>query len=100
MRDDVGILLYDLCVIDVDTVHAADALEAAFPELAHVPMEVTARGRHYLFARSPLADAHGYFAGAAQRTPSIDFKSRAWGGGSGFLVVAPSAHKVRQLDRP
>lgn len=92
---DVGLLLRDLCVVDVDTFADADALEARFPELRAAPAEATARGRHYFFTRSPLADEHGYYDGAAQRTPTVDFKTRAWGGGSGFVVVAPSQDKVR-----
>jgi hypothetical protein len=90
------LLLYDLCVIDVDTQADADALEARFPELAAAPMATTSRGRHYYFSRSPLADAHGYYDGAAQRTPNVDFKTRAGGGGSGFVVMAPSVNKARR----
>ena len=41
-RKDVGVLLRDLCIVDVDTAAAADALEAAYPELTEVPMERTA----------------------------------------------------------
>ena len=93
---DVGILLRDLCVVDVDTAADAEALEARFPELRAAPAEATARGRHYFFARSHRADAHGYYDGPAQRTPAVDFKSRAWGGGSGFVVVAPSTNKVSE----
>jgi hypothetical protein len=96
MRDDLGLLLHDLCVIDADTQADADALEARFPELAAAPMASTARGRHYYFARSPLADAHGFYDGAAQVVPTVDFKTRAGGGGSGFVVVAPSANKARR----
>ena len=94
---DVGILLRDLCVVDVDTVADADALEARFPELLAVPAEATARGRHYFFTRSATADKLGYYDGAKQRTPTVDFKTRAWGGGSGFVVVAPSTNKVRAV---
>ncbi len=82
-------------MVDCDTAAAAEALELRFPELKDVPMEATARGRHYFFARSPLSDAHGYYDGAAQRAPAVDFKTRAWGGGSGFVVTAPSTNKVR-----
>ena len=95
----IGLLLYDLCVVDCDAVADADALEARFPELCRTAMETTARGRHYLFARSPLADAHGYYDGAAQRQPRVDFKTRCWGGGSGFVVLAPSEHKARCVAR-
>ena len=94
---DVGILLHALCVVDCDTAADADALEARFPELLTAPMETTARGRHYFFQRSERADALGYYDGAAQRSPTVDFKSRAWGGGSGFLVVAPSTNKATKL---
>lgn len=96
---DLGILLRDLCVVDVDTVADADALEARFPELLAAPAEATARGRHYFFVRSPLADSSGYYDGRAQRMPTVDFKTRAWGGGSGFVVVAPSTNKVRGESR-
>ena len=91
---DIGILLRDICVIDVDTVADADALEARFPELCAAPAEATARGRHYFFSRSAKADAEGYYDGAAQKTPTVDFKTRAWGGGSGFVIVAPSTNKT------
>ena len=95
LRKDVGILLHALCVVDCDSMEAADALEARFPELLTAPMETTARGRHYFFQRSERADALGYFEGAAQRVPAVDFITRTWGGGCGFLVVSPSTNKVR-----
>ena len=92
---DCGLLLFDLCVIDCDTVEVADALEAEWPELAAAPMETTARGRHYYLLRSAKADTHGYYDGSAQRRTAVDFKSRTWGGTSGFVVTAPSANKAR-----
>lgn len=63
---DVGILLHDLCVVDVDSVELATELEAAFPVLLAVPCEKTAKGFHYYFQRSQLADDRGYFDGAGQ----------------------------------
>ena len=90
---DIGLLLHDLCVIDCDTHEAAVALEARFPELVEAPMERTARGRHYFFARSAKCDADGYYDGSKQRGEQVDFKTRCTGGGSGFVVVAPSKDK-------
>ena len=52
---DLGLLLYDMCVVDVDTKEKAAELEQRFPELRKAPAVSTARGMHYYFARSPLA---------------------------------------------
>ncbi len=72
--DDLCILLKTLCVIDVDSVEQASALEERFPILREVPCELTKRGKHYFFARSPQADILGYYDGPAQRVKGIDFK--------------------------
>lgn len=92
--DDVCVVLHDLCVIDVDSAAQADELEARFPALRAAPCEATARGRHYFFARTPAADAHGYYDGAAQREVGIDFKSITRTGTGGIVVVAPSTGKT------
>ena len=91
---DIGLLLHDLCVIDCDSHKAAEALEARFPELAEAPMEMTQRGRHYYLARSAKCNADGYYDGSKQRGEQVDFKTRCAGGGSGFVVVAPSTGKT------
>ena len=96
---DVCVLLRDLCVIDVDSHEIAQQLEARFPELLTAPMETTRHGRHYWFKRSPLCDELGYFDGAAQIQPKIDFKTVCSTGTSGIIVVAPSVNKhfVREI---
>lgn len=98
-KHDLGLLVRDVIVVDIDTVKDADALESRFPELCTAPAETTARGRHYFFQRSAKADSDGYYDGPAQRIPAVDLKTRAWGGGSGFVIVAPSTNKVCILHR-
>lgn len=90
---DVGILLQDLCVVDVDDLALATELEERFPVLKQVPREQTRKGRHYFFERSELANRHGYYDGASQRIRGVDLKTRTHTGGAGFLVIAPSTDK-------
>ena len=90
---DVGLLLKDLCVIDVDSVQQAMILERDFPELKSVPCEATCKGRHYFFRRSALADNEGFYDGPAQVERGIDFKTISQHGTSGFVVIAPSTGK-------
>ena len=92
---EVGLLLRDLCAVDVDDEATALQLEQMYPELARAPMETTRAGRHYLFLRPPYADAEGFFDGARQHGPTLaaDFKSVCSTGTSGVLVVAPSSNK-------
>jgi hypothetical protein len=92
-EQDVGILLYHLCVVDVDCEALALELEASHAVLSTVPCARTRKGRHYYFERSALADAGGYFDGRAQRVAKVDFKTRASGGTSGLIVAAPSEGK-------
>lgn len=94
LQNDLGILLKDICVIDVDSTALADDLEERFPVLLEVPCETTRRGRHYYFERSALADSDGYFDGAAQVVSGVDFKTRCLTGTAGVIVVAPSKDKV------
>lgn len=91
---ETGVLLSQLCCIDVDCNPVADELEKRFPILRHTAMETTSQGRHYLFSRSERADSHGYYDGARQRNSRIDFKTRCFNGTQGFLVVAPSHGKT------
>lgn len=87
---ETGMLLSQLCCIDVDCNPVADELEKRFPVLRQTAMETTSQGRHYFFSRSERADSHGYYDGARQRNSRIDFKTRCFNGTQGFLVVAPS----------
>ena len=90
---DVCVLLQSLCVIDVDTRELCVELELRFPLLTSVASEITKRGKHYWFRRSQLADDEGFFDGAAQVEPHIDFKTLTSSGTSGVVVVAPSRGK-------
>jgi hypothetical protein len=89
-----GVLLKQLCVIDVDDINVADDLEARFPYLKSVPTEQTIKGRHYWFFRSTLADNGCFYDGVSQVIDKVDFKSITAEGTSGFVVVAPSYGKV------
>ena len=93
MQTDWAIALRDICVIDIDCPDAARTLERLFPVLSEVPCERTARGFHYFFRRTPLADAQGFYDGAAQMIESVDFKSVAATGTAGILVTSPSTGK-------
>ena len=54
-------------MVDVDSAELAAELEARFPEeLKGAAVVQTKNGRHYYFTRSALADADGYYDGAAQ----------------------------------
>jgi len=90
---DAGVLLRQLCVVDVDNENLVKHLEEIFPILNHVPTEITRAGRHYWFLRSALAEEEEYYDGPAQRIPGVDFKSVAATGTSGFVVIAPSKGK-------
>lgn len=109
-------------MVDVDARGVAAALEARFPELtAATPREDTARGRHYFFARSGLADEHGYYDGARLRLehgetmlaggmesianaasipppPPVDIKTRTASGGRGLVVTAPRRARALSLS--
>lgn len=88
------IILKNLCVIDFDDAALADEYEMRFPELLNAPMEVTSRGRHYWFVRPDFADVDGYYDGAGQREPKVDFKSVHSTGTGGIVVVGPSTNKT------
>lgn len=90
---DVGVLLRQVCVIDVDDAALATEMERRFEELHDCPCVSTARGRHYWLERSVRADDDGYFDGASQVVKGIDFKSVCRNGTSGFVVVPPSSGK-------
>lgn len=90
---DVGLLLHDLCVVDVDSREQAMELEERFPVLKEVPQEVTRKGKHYFFERSEMADREGYYDGPAQRIKGVDLKTKTANGGRGFLVISPSTDK-------
>ena len=98
-KSDWGIILKDICVIDVDSPAVAASLEARFPELLLTPCAETKHGFHYYFRRSKLADDAKYYDGAGQRLNKVDFKSITRTGTGGFIVVPPSADKKWILNR-
>jgi hypothetical protein len=99
---DIGVVLHDICVVDVDNAELVARLEARFPVLCSVPCVATSRGRHYWFRRTALADANGYYDGHGQREHGVDFKSVCHSGTGGLVMVPPSKGKVwlRPPDGP
>lgn len=91
---DVGILLHNLCVVDVDDADVAAALEARFPVLASTPRARTRKGVHYYFARSALADLDGYYDARSPPIDRVDFKTRCSNGTRGLILVPPSSDKT------
>jgi hypothetical protein len=90
---DIGLLLRGLCVVDVDCLAISAELCSRYPILLRTAHETTRKGMHFFFRRSKMADAHGYYDGAAQKLACVDFKTVCSNGTSGFLVVAPSENK-------
>jgi hypothetical protein len=96
---EVGVLLNDLCVVDVDDHTLAAELELKFPILTTVPRESTRKGMHYFFRRSDLADKGGYYDSRSPVIPSVDFKTRCQNRTRGFVVTTPSTDK-EWIDAP
>ncbi len=101
-----GILLDKICVVDVDTADAGEAIKRLCEidmdvrrALESCPIQLTSKGRHYLFARPAWADAEGYWDGARQHDIGADFKTRCRTGTRGVLVVSPSQDKQWLADR-
>lgn len=90
---DIGILMKELCVIDVDSEQLVAELEQRFPVLQKAPMEKTRKGRHYFFCRSALADANGFYDARSPVIQGVDFKTITRHCTSGVVVVAPSSGK-------
>jgi hypothetical protein len=88
------VVLRRLCVVDVDTPALVAEMEARFPALLRAPCTETARGRHYWFLRSPLADRLGYWDGAGQVRRGVDFKTVCRTGTGGIVLVPPSPGKA------
>ena len=86
-----GIILTDICVIDVNSPAVAALLEARFPELLLAPCAETQHGFHYYFRRSKLADDSKYCHGEYQRLDTVGFRSIQHTGAGGFVRVPPSA---------
>ena len=94
-----GLLMDGLCVVDADSVEACDwvvSLGEGDTDVAEAlrvcPLQITKKGKHFLFKRSALADAGGFFDGAGA-VPKIDFKTLCHNGTRGLLAVAPSKGK-------
>ena len=90
---DIGILLRNICVLDVDSPDLVTELETRFPVLRTCPCEATSKGRHYFFSRSPLCIELEFMDQRSSVIPRVDFKTQCSTGTSGLLLVAPSSGK-------
>ena len=94
-----GLLLDGLCVVDADDADSVEWLEglahSTIAELSRCPVQMTSKGRHYVFIRPTWADAEGYYDGARQcgAGRAVDLKTRCRTGTRGLLVVAPTPGK-------
>ena len=91
---DVCVVLYDLCVVDVDTPEAAKALESRFPALKTAACERTKRGFHYWFERPKQADDMLVFTGHSAVVPGVDFLTLTSTGTGSIVCVCPSKDKT------
>ena len=95
VRFSVGMLLYDLFVIDFDEHSIYELWLAEHPELGDAPAERTRKGFHVYFQRCPAVEAAGLFNGAmidpvTEKPAKIDRKTLTGTGAGGFLVCAPT----------
>lgn len=94
----IGILLKDLVVIDIDCKEYVEYFEKMFPILADVVSEETKKGKHYFFKRTQLCNEYKIndLARCLKvdniKLP-IDCKTITSTGTAGVIVVAPSADK-------
>lgn len=96
-----GLLLDKMCVVDADNQDAVDWLEVKIqdPDVRSVmdqcPVQITKKGKHYLFLRPSWADEEGYWDGARQKGTDVevDLKTKCSTGTRGLLVVAPTTGK-------
>ena len=93
-----ALLLDRLCVVDADTKDAVDWLERDIQDpdvrsaMDQCPIQLTKKGKHFLFLRPTWADEEGYWDGARQKGNAleVDLKTICSTGTRGVLVVAPS----------
>jgi hypothetical protein len=67
--EDIGIVLQDLCVVDIDCMGIDREMNVRFPN-SKTMCERTKKGHHYFFKRSKLADDGGYYDGRSAHPQS------------------------------
>jgi phage/plasmid-associated DNA primase len=96
-----ALLLDRLCVVDADTEEAVCWLERDVKDpdvrsaMDQCPIQLTKKGKHFVFLRPAWADEEGYWDGARQKGKGldVDLKTVCSTGTRGVLVVAPSDGK-------
>ena len=95
----VGMVLYDLFVLDFDIKGLCDEWAREHPELGLAPAESTKKGVHVYFRRCPAIKEAGLFDGplkdpATGHKANIDRKTITGTGTGGLLVCAPTPNYV------
>lgn len=96
----IGVILKDLIVLDIDNQIEAKTMEDKFPFLKDVVSEFTTKGKHYYFKRTTLCDKLGIYDlsrcifdedGVTKK--EVDCKTIATTGTGGIIIIAPSPNK-------
>lgn len=94
---DYCLILHDLCIVDFDHEDDADMFAtrfAGFSAVRDAPRVKTRKGVHFWFRRTQEADRYGFFDGARQVHPRVDFKTVCRSGTGGVVMIPPSVDKA------
>jgi hypothetical protein len=97
-KTNIGILLKDIIVIDIDDKDYIPIFERKFNILTEVVSEVTNKGKHYYFKRTPLCDELGIFTAVKPlviegNKVDIDIKTIHSNGTASIIICDPSPKK-------
>ena len=97
-KTNIGILLKDITVIDIADKDYIPIFERKFNILTEVVSEVTAKGKHYYFKRTPLCDELGIFTAVKPlviegNKVDIDIKTVHSNGTASIIICDPSPKK-------
>lgn len=97
-KGNVGIILKDLIVLDIDDKTLSTNWETMFPVLKTVVSETTRKGKHYYFKRTDLTDTYRIVDKAKCLLidgikPPFDIKTICSTGTGGIIICAPSPGK-------
>jgi phage/plasmid-associated DNA primase len=97
-KTNIGILLKDLIVIDIDDKDYIPIFERKFNILTEVVSEVTNKGKHYYFKRTPLCDELGIFTAVKPlqiegNIVDLDIKTIHSNGTASIIICDPSPKK-------
>ncbi len=102
-KSNVGIILKDLIVIDIDCETLIPFFEERFPIMKDVVQETTTKGKHYYFKRTTLCDTEGIYDTARAikidgKKVSVDVKTICSTGSGSIIICSPSPNKEWIID--